>query len=64
MMLAITGLAILHRSERGRNEKREEQRKRGRGDRLLADCFILLALFYPCLFLPDSVRRKPFSLTR
>lgn len=27
MMLAITGLAILHRNEGGRNEKREEQRK-------------------------------------
>lgn len=46
-MMATIGLVILHRSRRGRNEKREEQRKRaGERDLVVSSCLIFFSPVY------------------
>lgn len=55
MMMAIIGLAVLHRSRGGRNEKRDERRKKaGERDLAVSSCLIFFTPVYFFLVQPEE----------
>lgn len=55
VMMAITGLAILHKSRGGRNEKRDKQWKRaGERDLSVSSCLLFFTPIYLFLVQPEE----------